>query len=220
MKVEREEFERFYEKVDPWQVLNKNIRNYVVKRVLRKNLKSNYKTIEIGCGEGNFSIEINKICNKSVGIDISSKAIERARTLELRNYIFKQGDLLNFDYSKYDCVIALEVIYYLAKKEQREFFEKICKNKLIIFSAPIIEKNQYRSYFTEQELKKIFYNNKLKIIEEKNLSFFGQKSIVHRILNKLLFSNYLSENFISYKILQALPSGLIYQKIYILKSVN
>ena len=61
MKVEREEFERFYEKVDPWQVLNKNIRNYVVKRVLRKNLKSNYKTIEIGCGEGNFLKKYVKI---------------------------------------------------------------------------------------------------------------------------------------------------------------
>jgi len=220
MKVHGEEFEKFYRVEDPWKVLNKNVRNYVLKKTFKKHLKSVDKIIEIGCGEGNYSSYINKFVKNCNGIDISHTAIERAKSLQLKNYIFKQDDLSNVDYSKYDAVIALEVIYYLSAEEQNKWWQTVRKNDLIIFSAPIIGENQFRKYFTDEKLKRLFKRLSLKVIDERNLSFDGTKSLKHRILNKLLFSNFLCENYLSYKILQTIPSNLIYQKVYVLTHLS
>tara|TARA_B100001093_G_C26450980_1_gene852269 strand:- start:122 stop:349 length:228 start_codon:yes stop_codon:yes gene_type:complete len=54
MKVHGLEFEKFYRVEDPWKVLKKNVRNYVLKKTFKEHLKSVDKIIEIGCGEGNY----------------------------------------------------------------------------------------------------------------------------------------------------------------------
>ncbi len=117
-------------------------------------------------------------------------------------------------------MIALEVIYYLSDEEQKKWWQTVRKNDLIIFSAPIIGENQFRKYFTDEKLKRLFKRLSLKVIDERNLSFDGTKSLKHRILNKLLFSNFLCENYLSYKILQTISSNLIYQKVYVLTPLS
>jgi len=213
---EDKDFEKFYLQEDPWGVNKKQIRNYVFKKIFKKYFFKNMKLVEIGCGEGNFSVIINEISKNNLGVDISLSAINRAKKLNLSNYKFEQSNLIDIDYSKFNMIICIEVLYYLSDEEIKKFFEKIKGTKRLIFSAPIIGSNIHREYYTDNKIKKIFENYNYKLIEEKKLNFNGAKSVLHRIFNKIFFNNFLSENIISYSILQILPLKYIYQKAYVL----
>jgi len=213
---EKNDFQEFYLKEDPWGVNKKEIRNYVFKKIFKKHFFKNMKLVEIGCGEGNFSVVINKLSENNFGVDISLLAINRAKKLKLSNYTFEQSDLMNIDYSKFNMIICIEVLYYLSDEDKKIFFEKLKGPKRLIFSAPIIGSNNNREYFTDKGLKEIFEKYNYKIVEEKKLNFNGAISIFHRIFNKIFFNNILSENIVSYKILQIIPLKYIYQKAYVL----
>ena len=215
--INKKEFDKFYKITDPWKVNNKQSRNFILKKIFEKYIKKNSSLIEIGCGEGNFSKVINKLSKNNFGIDISEIAINRAKKLKLDNYKFQQFDLIKINYSKFDVIICLEVLYYLNKKERNLFFSKIKGNKILIFSAPIIGKNKHREYFTDCSLKKIFKTYGFRIIEEKNLNFYANKSFLNRIVNKIFFNKLFNENIITYNILQLIPMKHIYQKVYVLQ---
>ena len=170
---EERDFEKFYLQEDPWGVNKKQIRNYVFKKIFKKYFFKNMKLVEIGCGEGNFSVIINEISKNNLGVDISLIAINRAKKLNLSNYTFEQSNLMDVDYSKFNMIICIEVLYYLSYDEKKKFFEKIKGTKRLIFSAPIIGKNIHREYYTD-----------------KKLNFNGAESVLHRIINKIFFNNF------------------------------
>ena len=125
--------------------------------------------------------------------------------------------LLEVNYLSFDIVIAVEVIYYLSNKERVTFFESLKGKKIrLIFSTPIIGENQYRIYFKNEAIKRIVKNLNFRLIEEKNLNFYGSRNFIFRILNKIFFNKYLCETYFSYKILQFLPKSMIYQKAYVI----
>lgn len=153
----------------------KNSRNYILRKILNKYIKSHNSVLELGCGEGNFSKYINAFGCKSHGIDISDVAIKRAKKLNLKNYKFDTKDLLHIQYNS-DIVLAIEAIYYLNEEERNKFCKKLQNKKVtLILSTPIIGENQYRRYFTDNEVKKKFSALNFKLIEEKNLNFNGSK---------------------------------------------
>ena len=104
---EERDFEKFYLQEDPWGVNKKQIRNYVFKKIFKKYFFKNMKLVEIGCGEGNFSVIINEISKNNLGVDISLIAINRAKKLNLSNYTFEQSNLMDVDYSKFNMIICI-----------------------------------------------------------------------------------------------------------------
>ena len=212
----KEEFNDYYKVNDPWGVLKKkNSRNYILRKIFKKYIKNHNSVLELACGEGNFSKYINEIGCNSNGIDISDIAIERAKKLNLKNYKFDTKDLLHIEYNS-DIVLAIEVIYYLNEEERNKFFKKLLNKKItLIFSTPIIGENQYRRYFTDKEIKKKFSSLKFKLLEERNLNFFGGKNIFCRIINKILFNPLYAETYLSQQLLQIIPNNYIYQKVYV-----
>jgi SAM-dependent methyltransferase len=72
--------------------------------------------LEIGCGEGHQSQHLARICGRLYGIDISSRAVNRARRRcpEAR---FAIGDPFTFRFADLppvlDLVVACEMIYYV-----------------------------------------------------------------------------------------------------------
>jgi SAM-dependent methyltransferase len=72
--------------------------------------------LEIGCGEGHQSLYLSRITPKLYGIDVSAKAIKRARE-RCPGAMFRVGsvdDVLKiFPKARFDLIVACEVLYYV-----------------------------------------------------------------------------------------------------------
>jgi SAM-dependent methyltransferase len=72
--------------------------------------------LEIGCGEGHQSRELLGVCEKLYGIDVSPRAIMRAKQ-RCPQATFVVGDLFSVPTvgqdSQFDLVVACEVLYYM-----------------------------------------------------------------------------------------------------------
>jgi SAM-dependent methyltransferase len=82
--------------------------------------------LEIGCGEGHQSLHLASICVCPYGIDISARAIERARR-RCPEASFAIGDPFAFRFAAmppvFDLVVACEMIYYV--KDIARFLERL-----------------------------------------------------------------------------------------------
>jgi len=69
--------------------------------------------LEIGCGEGHQSVHLATICDRLIGIDVSPRAVERAR-MRCANGEFLVGDAFSAGIGRgpFDLVVACEVLYY------------------------------------------------------------------------------------------------------------
>jgi 2-polyprenyl-3-methyl-5-hydroxy-6-metoxy-1,4-benzoquinol methylase len=221
-------FEKYYENEDPWGVkYGFNSRDYFFDKAFKENIEGR-KILEIGCGEGNISEIINKYCSSGIGIDLSKTAIKRAKREKISKFTFKVDDLFNYNYNSYDSLIALEVIYYLTKKEREKFFKKFSEtqNKILIFSTPIIGENHHRNYFTEPEIIEICrkYNLTIKKTVKLNIYQYSGKNIFEKFIAFFLlfiYSKYflgiLKFNFL-YQGLRFIPDKYIFQKLFVIES--
>lgn len=217
------EFNTFYKKKNPWGVSKSNeTRNIIIKKIIEKYQTK--KTLELGCGEGNFTKYFKKkhlICN-----DISSLALNRLKIKYPKIKIIK-GDMLKINFNNFDSIFAFECIYYLSKVERKKFFVKVKKfltnNKVFIFSTPIIGNSIYRYYFTDRELKKIFKELNVSLINEKKLNIFYSNKykldFFIKLMIKIIFKliSICKLNKYIHLILNILPERFIYQKVYVLK---
>lgn len=86
--------------------------------------------LEVGAGEGVQSQHLSKLCNHLTGIDVSPRAMARARKRSARNFpgaTFQTGDLASQPWAdeqgKFDVVIAAEVLNYMS--DPRGFLDRI-----------------------------------------------------------------------------------------------
>jgi len=72
--------------------------------------------LEVGCGEGHQSQWLEPLCNRLLGVDVSSRAIARATT-RCPNSTFVVEDIFNNSsqvvQTHFDLVVACEILYYL-----------------------------------------------------------------------------------------------------------
>jgi 16S rRNA A1518/A1519 N6-dimethyltransferase RsmA/KsgA/DIM1 with predicted DNA glycosylase/AP lyase activity len=89
------DFNNFYKKKDPWGVFkDDNTRIEIIKKIIEKYQIN--KTLELGCGEGNFTKYFKKenlICN-----DISSIALNRLKIKYPKIKII-EGDMLRINFN-------------------------------------------------------------------------------------------------------------------------
>jgi SAM-dependent methyltransferase len=76
------------------------------------------RALEIGCGSGCFSRLIASIADEVVAIDVSSLAVERARSLstEAKGITFEVVNIMEYDpvaAGAWDLIVMSETIYYL-----------------------------------------------------------------------------------------------------------
>ncbi|MGP1507040.1 MAG: class I SAM-dependent methyltransferase [Campylobacter sp.] len=92
----------------------------------RYNIKGNL--LEIGCGIGFFTNILNNSLKdiNLVAVDISDIAINKAR-IKYPNISFNVDSLpnLNFKYNTFDCVMAIEMLYYLDDTKKLKSIDKI-----------------------------------------------------------------------------------------------
>lgn len=81
------------------------------------------KVLDIGCGQGYFTIPVAKRCEQIVGFDLSSanveNAIRHAARHNLTNAIFRQSDLFDFvPESPFDVAYAVTVLMHIPDIEK------------------------------------------------------------------------------------------------------
>ena len=105
------------------EVINQVIRVKIIKEFFGKYLKpSNNKVLDLGCGNGNDIINLNKTYSKKitnfVGVDLGKKTIESLNSMNIKNCKFIVCDIENLNLGeKFDIVLSSEVAEHLANFE-------------------------------------------------------------------------------------------------------
>ena len=119
-----------------YHILYKN-RNTQEAHFLIKNLvkllipDKNSLILDLGCGSGRHSIELNKMGYKVDGIDLSTKSLEIAKPFENSRLKFIRADFRKLDFeNKYDIVLNLFTSfgYFDKEDEHARVFKKIFKS--------------------------------------------------------------------------------------------
>lgn len=212
-----EDFDRFYQKPDPWQVQQPSIRDAVLRTVATK-YASRKNILELGCGEGCHTEFLSGIGASVLAIDISKTAIERAIARNLPNATFCVADFIELEIGKaVEVIFAIECLYYLSEKEQSTFFMNLKTSgggKVLIFAAPIIGTNEHRKYYTPGELEQLFRKHEFRVRDRYNLSLHWGRTPIQKLLF-LPIRMLRKLGIITSTTIQFLPSWFIYQRCYV-----
>jgi 2-polyprenyl-3-methyl-5-hydroxy-6-metoxy-1,4-benzoquinol methylase len=138
-----------YSVADPWHMDSDQERHRFAETntVIRDKIAPRVGTLlEIGCGEGHQSEALRAVCDALTGIDVSPKAIERAkRRLPDAAYTFAAGDLYAQPWAgergRFDLVTACEVIYYMSdRKKFLDTIDALGKHCLVTYFSPAAKK--------------------------------------------------------------------------------
>ena len=122
--------DRLYLMEDPWQLQSpkEQARFAWTNRLIAEHFGRPETILEIGCGEGHQSQHLARACSRLYGIDVSRRAVRRARQRcpEAR---FVAGDPLSYRFDDMalpaDLVVACEMLYYV--KDIPRFVERISR---------------------------------------------------------------------------------------------
>ena len=114
------------------------------------NISQNSTVLDIGCGNGMVAYDISKKAKKVVGIDFSSKSIEKAKRIYHGNNLeFIVGDATIFQFQKkFDIIVLSNVLEHI---EKRVDFLKNIKglSDTLLIRVPMINRDWITPYKKE-----------------------------------------------------------------------
>lgn len=111
-------FDQLYRIKNPWKMDTESemFRFEETNRLIRLHFDPIDTLLEIGCGEGHQTVKLAEVANRVYAIDISHRAVDRARR-RCPNALIDVGDTFNAPLLKssptFDLVVACEVLYYM-----------------------------------------------------------------------------------------------------------
>ncbi|MEW6187423.1 MAG: class I SAM-dependent methyltransferase [Thermodesulfobacteriota bacterium] len=130
---------------DPWQVKSSPGERYrflETNRLIQEYFGRNASLLEIGCGEGHQSIYLGKVCDRLVGLDVSARAVDRARQ-RFPAGKFIVGDIFTKELDSigpFDLIVASEVLYYMEDiSAALQRIQELGNNYLITYFARKLE---------------------------------------------------------------------------------
>lgn len=167
---------------------------------LKKELKGCKSVLDLGCGRSSPL----RYCsvNYSVGVDLFKPYLIESKKMEIHNeYILADIRKVEFKPESFDCVLALDVLEHLAKKEGTSLIKKmenVAKKKIIIFTPNgFLRQDEYdedklqihKSGWTVDEFKKLGYEvkgiNGWKPLRKEKAEFRFRPKIVSLLLSDL-----------------------------------
>jgi trans-aconitate methyltransferase len=111
--------DRAYLLEDPWNLGSdlEEARFEWTNELIRDRLAAPDSILEIGCGEGHQTLHLQRVCRSIYGIDVSARAIARARSRVPDAQLAVaalDGQPWGDDRGRFDLVTACEVLYYVA----------------------------------------------------------------------------------------------------------
>ena len=108
--------DRFYAMEDPWELGSgrEQLRFTQTNAIIEDRLGHVGSVLEVGCGEGHQSLHLAKVCDRVTGIDVSERAVARARA-RMPGAEFLVGDVASLSATprRFELVVACEVLYYV-----------------------------------------------------------------------------------------------------------
>lgn len=109
--------------------------------VLKSSLRPNAKVLDVGCGNGVISRHLGRMGYNVLGIDVSDKTIEKARSIDpMPNVSFmkKSAEELVASGEKYDVVICSEVLEHLNEpgKLLKVLYATLADNGKLVVTVP------------------------------------------------------------------------------------
>ncbi len=157
----QEEWDKWYTQPNPWGSEGTD-EDIVRTEILLDRLKdaSFVLTLDLGCGEGAVTNLVSLLSRQTLAFDISSRAIERART-RFPGIDFRQGELLDviarpeIRAMPFDLILVSEVLYYLQTDEERHaavsgIAQLGIPSCVYYFSVIVTGASKYRRYFTHE----------------------------------------------------------------------
>lgn len=113
--------------------------------------KSEWRVLDVGCGNGALSADLAKLCKTVVGIDISSDNIKQARQRAEGEFICADATTYIFG-SKFDAVILSNVLEHI--QDRVDFLGKLSKNSdLFLILVPMIDRDWVTLYKKEMGIE-------------------------------------------------------------------
>jgi SAM-dependent methyltransferase len=125
---------------DPWELEREpqRFRYRETNRLIEEQFGRVGRMLEVGCGEGHQSQQLVQVCDQLVGIDISGRAIKRARA-RCPDAKFVKGDVFTSSLghgARFDLVVACEMLYYVRDvAAQLERFHELGRACLVTYYA-------------------------------------------------------------------------------------
>lgn len=157
----REQWEQWYTNANPWGTEGSDedlVRAAAIVDRIRHAHFSNL--LDLGCGEGRLTSALATLSERTVGIDISETALERARS-RYPHIDFQQGELLevlaraDIVSTPFDFISVAEVLYYFQTDGEREAvlagLARIGTPACLYYFSVLLGTSKYRRYFTFDE---------------------------------------------------------------------
>ena len=141
-----QQLDRIYALEDPWNMdsAQERARFEATNALIAERFGTVGQLLEIGCGEGHQTRWFGRISRRQFGVDVSARAIERARQ-RMPEAQFHVGDVFSQPWQpeggRFDLVTACDVLYYLGDpaatvRRMRELGRK----GLVTFYSPACER--------------------------------------------------------------------------------
>jgi Nodulation protein S (NodS) len=111
--------ELLYRVPDPWQMESEkqSFRFHETNRLIEEHFGRVATLLEVGSGEGHQSAHLLRVCDRLFGIDVSRRAVVRARR-RCPDAVFAAADVGDVEQvlptMRFDLVVACEVLYYMS----------------------------------------------------------------------------------------------------------
>ena len=111
------QLDAFYSVSDPWRMVSPR-EQYRFEETNMRILEMFGRVgslLEIGCGEGHQSLQLQEVCNRLTGLDVSATAVARAKCRCVQGE-FLAADIFSGEIdarAPFDLVVACEVLYYI-----------------------------------------------------------------------------------------------------------
>ncbi|EOD00680.1 class I SAM-dependent methyltransferase [Caldisalinibacter kiritimatiensis] len=132
------------------------------------------KVLDVGCGTGNYSIELAKMGCEVVGIDISDEMLDIAKNKAKENNLdieFYNMDVYNikFDDESFDAVFSMAAFEFIKEPEKaiEEIFRVVKKDGQVLIGT-INKKSAWGELYLSEEFQKnsIFKYAQFKTLDE------------------------------------------------------
>jgi ubiquinone/menaquinone biosynthesis C-methylase UbiE len=165
--------------------------------LIKENSDKKSRVLDIGCGGGRLSLEINNFCKEVVGIDYSKSSLKSARKVNFRKnikYVFMDGEKLTFPDESFDLVVSHAAINKKMCRAEycfKEVFRVLKPNGKVI--VKMVYATQGREFvknlgYSAEEIREILGKNGFKKIstevirqnidlDERTLNFFKRTEL-------------------------------------------
>lgn len=150
---------RLYSLVDPWDMASaREQHRFAQTNSMLAAIAPRYESVlELGCGEGHHSVHLRALADRLYGVDLSQKAVERARR-RCPDAEFAVGELETahrlFAETQFDLITACEVLYYV--RDSGAILAGLqARTRRIFVSNYLPRSERIRTHFTGERWRKL-----------------------------------------------------------------